>query len=477
MRKHPFPTLVLTGLLLLGGGQGPAWAAEEGFSAAAPSPAPVDRNEGIRDQIINFRDIPSLIKNPTFVTLRYDNADLREVLRLVAHRGGMNLVLDESVSGRFSIDVRAVPLDEFFAIVLRTNGLAARRVGTSLLIAKEDQLRSRVDATQAATFRLNNATAKDVATILEKVLGGQGGGGGGGGAGGAQGGGVRITVDDRTNSILVVGTGEDLARIRNTIRAVDVPAPQVMIEVQLVEIGVNHLRQLEGQLGFGGSKFGFANNVTSVQSTANGQPAGGVPASGGGTSVTFSSMGNVTANLQARVNALVRNGSARVLANPRVTTQDNYTAVLQIQNKVPVLRTNFQSGNGAAVATESVSFEPIGEELNITPRIDTNGFVTMVLEPKMSVRGNDVIVNRNTVPEINERTVKTQVRVADGETVVIGGLIRKNLTRAVAKMPILGDLPAVGFLFRNETQNEVETEIIIMVTPHITNALAPGDPS
>jgi type II secretory pathway component GspD/PulD (secretin) len=177
------------------------------------------------------------------------------------------------------------------------------------------------------------------------------------------------------------------------------------------------------------------------------------------------------------VNALVRNGSARVLANPRVTTQDNYTAILQIQNKVPVLRTNFQSGNGAAVATESVSFEPIGEELNITPRIDTNGFVTMVLEPKMSVRGNDVIVNRNTVPEINERTVKTQVRVADGETVVIGGLIRKNLTRAVAKMPILGDLPGVGFLFRNETQNEVETEIIIMVTPHITNALAPGDPS
>jgi type IV pilus assembly protein PilQ len=207
----------------------------------------------------------------------------------------MNLVLDESVSGRFSIDVRAVPLDEFFAIVLRTNGLAARRVGTSLLIAKEDQLRSRVDATQAATFRLNNATAKDVATILEKVLGSQGGGGGG-----AQGGGVRITVDDRTNSILVVGTGEDLARIRNTIRAVDVPAPQVMIEVQLVEIGVNHLRQLEGQLGFGGSKFGFANNVTSVQSTANGQPAAGLPASGGGTSVTFSSMGNVTANLQAR---------------------------------------------------------------------------------------------------------------------------------------------------------------------------------
>jgi hypothetical protein len=88
MPKHPLPTLMLTGLLLFGGAARPGLAAEEGLSTGAPSPAPVDRNEGIRDQIINFRDIPSLIKNPTFVTLRYDNADIREVLRLVAHRGG-----------------------------------------------------------------------------------------------------------------------------------------------------------------------------------------------------------------------------------------------------------------------------------------------------------------------------------------------------------------------------------------------------
>ncbi|MFP5503553.1 MAG: secretin and TonB N-terminal domain-containing protein, partial [Candidatus Sericytochromatia bacterium] len=122
---------------------------------------PVENTEAVRDRLINFKDIPAMIKNPTFVTLRYDKADVREVLRLIAKQGGMNLILDETVQGRFSIDVRAVPLDEFFGLVLRMNGLSARRVGTSLLVAKGDALREKIDTTQAATFRLNNASADE----------------------------------------------------------------------------------------------------------------------------------------------------------------------------------------------------------------------------------------------------------------------------------------------------------------------------
>lgn len=449
------------------GGASPAWAQLN----VQVEDSPTDRNAAIRDQVINFRDIPALIKNPTFVTLRYNDANVREVLRLIAQRGGMNLILDDSVTGRFTIDVRAVPLDEFFALVLRTNGLAARRVGTSLLIAKEEQLRARIDATQAATFRLNNADAKKVVEILTKMLGSSGGGGGGGGQGGND---LKLLVDERTNSILAVGTAEDLARIRNTIRAVDVPAPQVSIEVKLLEVSSSQLRQLEGQLGFGGSKFGFANGVGDARILSNGNPVAGVPASAGGTSVTFSSLGNVTANLNARMNALVRLGYARVMANPRITTQDNQEATLTIVNKVPVLRTSFQSGNGAAVATESVNFESIGEILKLTPRIDTNGFVTMEIEPTMSVRGNDVIVNQNRVPEINERHVKTKVRVADGTTITLGGLIRRNRSVTVSKMPLLGDLPLLGVMFRNESTTEADTDVVILVTPHITTPMAPG---
>lgn len=423
-----------------------------GALPASAQVAATGSNETIKDQMINFKDIPSLIKNPTFVTLKYDNADIREVLRLIALRGGMNLILDDSVSGRFTIDVRAVPLDEFFGIVLRTNGLAARRVGTSLLIAKEAQLREKIDATQAATFRLNNADAKTVSGILAKVVDKS----------------VQLISDDRTNSLLVVGTGEDLTKVKNAIRALDVPAPQVVIEVKLVEIETSAIRDVGGQLGFGGSKFGVSSNVADPSVVSNGAPTAGNP-SGPGAQIYFAALGNFTSNLNARINASIKTGEARVLANPRIATQDSQKATLKIVNKVPVIKTQFAGGQGgnAAVATESVDFQDIGEQLDITPRIDTNGFVTMELEPRISVRGKDVIVSGNPVPEINERYLKTKLRVADGDSVVIGGLVRRNINRAISKFPVLGDLPVVGFMFRQETTSSDETEVIVEVTPHI----------
>jgi type II secretory pathway component GspD/PulD (secretin) len=329
-------------------------------------------------------------------------------------------------------------------------------VGTSLLIADEATLRTKIDASQAATFRLNNAKASEAVSLLNGVIEK--------GAGST----LKLIADTRTNSILVSGTGEDLTKIRNAIRAIDIPAPQVVIEVKLVEVSRQAIKRLGGEFGFGGSKFGISNNVTDPSSTSNGQPTAGNPSSGAGTSVTFSSLGNVTSNLNARINALVQRGEAQVLANPRIATQDSVQAEIAIVNKFPVVSVNFQGGSGGtALASENVSFQDIGERLTITPRIDTNGYVTMDIQPTISVRGKDVIVNRNPVPEVNERRLKTTMRVADGETVVIGGLIRRNTNNSVSKMPLLGDIPLIGFMFRQEATSNDETEVIIMVTPHI----------
>lgn len=433
-------------------------AAVAAASVCSPSVAlaadKVEKNDVIRDQVINFKDIPAMIKNPQFVTLKYDKADVREVLRDIAKSGGMNLILDDSVAGRVTIDVRAVSLDEFFSLVMRMNSLAARRVGTSLLIAKEAQLKEKIDTTQAVTLRLNNAVAEEVIKLLEKIVDPKD---------------TKMVADPRTNSLLVTGNGEDIAKVRNAVKAIDVPAPQVVIEVKLVEMSTNAARQLGGEFGFGGSKFGVSNNVGDPNNiTGTGSPSGGVPASGGGTAITFSAMGNITSNLNARITALVRNNQAKVLANPRIATQDSQEATIKIVNKIPVVQTNFQGGaGGAAIATENVEFKDIGETLKIKPRVDYNGFVTMDIEPVISVRGKDVIVNRNTVPEINERSLKTKMRVADGETVVIGGLIRRNTNESTTKMPILGDIPIIGFMFKTNITSFEESEVLIMVTPHI----------
>jgi type IV pilus assembly protein PilQ len=430
-----------------------------GLAAPALADSSKDSPSAIKDQLINFKDIPTLIKNPGFMDLKYDKADLREVLRYIAKRGGMNMILDESVQGRVTIDVRAVPLDEFLGLMLRTNKLAARRVGTSLLVAAADQIKEKIDDTQAATIRLNNSSAQEAATLLKDVGDKN----------------TKLVPDPRTNSLLVIGTAEDITKIRNALKALDVPPPQVVIELKVVEVDLKTSRKLGGEFGFGGSKFGVANNITDVNSTANGNPSAGIPASGGGTSITFSAMGNFTSNLNARINAMVSSGQAKVLASPRVATQDSQEATIKLVNKVPVLQTNFSGGNGgAAIATENVDFKEIGEQLTITPRVDTNGYVTMDLKPTISVRGSDVIVNRNPVPEINERSIKTKMRVADGETVVIGGLIRRTQTSSTTKMPLLGDLPLIGFLFKQDENSFNENEVLIMVTPHITTERSPG---
>jgi type IV pilus assembly protein PilQ len=445
MSKRHNARLIAAGLALS------AVVVSPSVAIAADTPTrTADKQELIRDQIINFKDIPAMIKNPQFVTLKLDKADVREVLRMIAREGGMNLILDDSVAGKVTIDVRAVPLDEFFSLILRMNTLAARRIGTSLLIAQEAQLKEKIDTSQAATIRLNNAVAGDALKLLSQVVDKS----------------TKIISDDRTNSLFVSGTGEEIAKVKNAVKALDVPAPQVVIEVKLVEMSTSASRRLGGEFGFGGSKFGVSNNVTDPSVTSNGSPTAGNPASGSGTSITFSAMGNITSNLNARINALVNNGQAKVLANPRVATQDNQDATIEITNQFPIIKTNF-SGGQSAVATESVEFKDVGEQLTIRPRVDYNGFVTMDIEPTISVRGKDVIVNRNPVPEINKRHVKTKMRVADGETVVIGGLIRRNSSDSVTKMPILGDIPLIGFMFKQTSTSFEETEVLIMVTPHI----------
>ena len=381
-------------------------------------------------------------------------ADVREVLRTIARLGGMNMVLHDSVSGRFTFEAKAMPLEELLGLVITINGLQAKRLGTSLVIAKDDQkFGEAVTELEIGSFRMNNALAAEVLATLTPMVDAKT---------------TKISADKRTNTIVVYGPSAEIIKVRNAVRALDVNTPQVIIDVKLVEFSTTVARRLGAEFGFGGSKFGVANNVGDLTATAGNNPTAGVPVSGAGaSSITFSSMGNITSNLNARINALVQDGNARVLANPRVAAMDNVEAEIRLVNKFPVVQVNVNGSQGAV--TESVEFRDIGETLKITPRIDTAGFVTMKLAPTISVRGKDVIVNGNPVPEINERRVDTTLRVADGEAVVIGGLIRRNTNKTINKMPILGDLPVVGFLFRNETTDTIETEVVIMVTPRIAS--------
>ncbi|MBU6429348.1 MAG: hypothetical protein KGR26_10080, partial [Cyanobacteria bacterium REEB65] len=282
---------------------------------------------------------------------------------------------------------------------------------------------------------------------------------------------VKILSDERTNSLLITAPEDVIVEAKALIQALDIPTPQVLIEVKMIEITKNGQEQLGLHYGFGGSKFGASwdNPTPDTLAGGTGNQAGNPATGTGATSLTFTALGNVTANFNARLDWAIQNNYATVLANPEVAAQDNKTAQIDIVNKHPVIKTSVDS---VGRAFSEVGFQDVGQELKITPRIDTKGFVTLDLQPTISADSGDVIVNGNPVPVIDSRSIQTTMRVKDGESIVIGGLKRKDTTNSVEKMPILGDIPILGRLFQTTTQSEDDSEIIIVVTPHITTRLA-----
>ncbi|HBN07823.1 MAG TPA: hypothetical protein DD435_03950 [Cyanobacteria bacterium UBA8530] len=382
-----------------------------------------------------------------------NSADVRTVLEIMAQKAGMNLLFDDSVQGKINLNLRATPLDEALSLVMKMANITYRRVGSTIMVGSEEAFKKKGFATdETKALRLNNCKPADAIAKITELLGSQD---------------MKMVADERTNSIFVSGSEENIARIRGVLEAIDVPTPQVVIEVKLIETSLNAINRLGMNYGFGGSKFGAGFNNADNNSASSGQPQSGNPATGAGSSITFSALGNFTANFNARLDALVQENSATVLANPRVFAQDSVKATIKLVNKHPIVKTTVtQTGS-----TQNVEFQEVGQTLDITPHIDAKGYVTLELKPEISARTKDVIVNGNPVPVIDSRSVDTKVRVRDNESVIIGGLIRHDETNAMGKIPFLGDLPFIGGFFRYQSKERNDSEIIIVVTPHIMTKL------
>lgn len=458
--------LLAAGLLV---GAVPAPALAQG-AIMAPS---ADAYMPITDQTTTGSKI-KLIANPTLISLNLDNTDVRTILETMAKKGGLSVIIDDSVKGTVRVALKAIPLDEALYTILKLKNLSFRKMGQTLLIASEESFRTKgFSGNTTALLRFDNAKAEEVEPILKQMLsGGQGGQGGPGGApGGApgaapggDGGGPRIVVDKRTNAILVTGSEEIIDQAKQLKALLDIQTPQVSIEVKMIEVSERGQRELGMSYGFGGSKFGAGFNNPDPNATAGGEGnQAGNPGTNTG-AITFHALGNYTANFNARLAAAIQDSLATVIANPKVTTQDSKKATIKIVNKHPVLNTIVQP-NGPAQT--SVSFQDVGQTLNITPRVDTQGYVTLELAPEISARSGGVTVNGNEVPIIDSRSVETTMRVKDGESIIIGGLSRVDETNTVNKLPILGDIPIIGNFFRHTTTSKIKNEIILLVTPKV----------
>ena len=274
---------------------------------------------------------------------------------------------------------------------------------------------------------------------------------------------VRVVQLPTPGQLALVGSPPSVRAAREFIDKVDVIAPQVVLDTEVLELDESTAKNLGVQLGTA------VLSTTYTESTPPPDANGSTPRLG-----RLQGFARTPLSFTAQLNLAISNGHGRVLADPRITTLSGRTASIRAGDTLSILTTT--SGNAGTIATTQVQSFQTGVTLDITPLVDSAGGVTVALHP---VVNSLVGVSASGVPEISTRDTQTTVHLQNNETLVIGGLIQENETRTTSKIPLLGDLPLVGRVFRNDNTNSSRNELIIVVTPHIVtpgSAVLPGPP-
>ena len=440
-------------------------------------------------------DANKLTQGPGFqgekLSLNFQNIEVRALLQVIADFTNFNVVTSDTVTGTVTLRLKDVPWDQALDIILQSKGLGVRKNGNVLWIAPKDELTakeqvdleakkkiSELEPLRTQAFQLNYTKAEDVA----RGLTGQNQGSGGGGSGNSSQN-TRILsprgsliYEQRTNQLFVSDIPSKLEEISALITKIDIPVRQVLIEARIVEADDSFGRSLGVKLGAVDltrpqrTGITVGGNYTAV-GAQTGQIAPGIdfnntqmvnlPAGslGGIDAATFAlSLFNSSANrfLNLELSALEADGKGKIVSSPRVITTDQKKASIEQGEEIPYQ----QSTSSGATA---IQFKKASLRLEVTPQITPEGNVILTLDVTKDSRGELTVSG----PAINKKQVQTEVLVENGGTVVIGGIFTQDDRKDVSKVPLLGDIPVVGNLFKTTTRSERRTELLIFITPKI----------
>lgn len=411
------------------------------------------------------------------LSLNFQDIEVRSVLQLIADFTELNLVASDTVRGRITLRLQNVPWDQALDLILKTKGLDKRKVGNVMLVAPADEiaarekleLESQKQVKELAPLRteyltVNYAKAGEVAELVTNsgFLSERG----------------TITVDERTNVILLQDTGANIDEVRFMLEQLDIPVKQVMIEARLViarsdaaeEIGVRWgLQRVEaksdnsGIYALSGNGPGLEENVTSLAN--DDEWTIGDPSLAVDLGVVKDNMSSIAFGLfddngliDLELSALESDGRADIVSTPKVLTADQQTALIQSGTEVPYQEA---SSSGAT----STSFKEAVLSLEVTPQITPDGRIIMDLKVNQDSVGEIF----NDVPSIDTNEIVTSVIVDNGQTVVLGGVFRSQDVDSVIKTPFLGDMPVIGRLFRKTVKSSEKSELLVFITPRIVN--------
>ena len=416
------------------------------------------------------------------LSLNFQDIEIRSVLQLLADFTGMNLVVSDTVSGNITLRLKNVPWDQALDIILTTKGLGMRRQGNVMLVAPAEEIAARekqqLEAKQqlkdlaplySESIQVNYAKASDLATLLkseENPLISERG---------------SVTIDQRTNKLLVRETAENLKEIRELVDELDVPVRQVLIESRVVLATDDFSHELGARFGVSkrydddtlgdGTQTGVSGDAASAETIRGGVtptqpgrfnvdlPVTNLAASAGsiGLAIAKLPLGTI---LDLELSAAQAEGRSETISTPRVITANQQEATIEQGAEIPYQEA---AGDGAT----SVSFKKAVLSLNVTPQITPDDKIIMDLQVNKDSPdfGNAVLGQ----PPINTQNVSTRVLVANGETLVLGGVYERDKANQVSRVPFFGDLPVVGHLFRSKFQQDNKSELLIFVTPKIVD--------
>ncbi|HCD06275.1 MAG TPA: type IV pilus secretin PilQ, partial [Methylophaga sp.] len=418
------------------------------------------------------------------LSLNFQNIEVRAVLQLLADFNGMNLVTSDTVTGNLTLRLKNVPWDQALDIILKTKGLGMRQNGNVMLIAPAAEIAARekqelearnqlveLEPLYSEIFEVNFAKASEMAEILTTTQGQSTAGSSAGGFLSERG---SVVVDQRTNSLLLRDTASNLADVRKLIEKLDIPVRQVLIESRIVIANNDFAKELgvrfgssarSGTLGAGtsGSLEGLQvpatnnNSVIPTNSTGvRGQDLNvNLPvANPAGTIALALAKLPLGAVLELELSAMQEEGKGEIVSSPRVITSNQKQATIEQGTEIPYQEA---SSSGAT----SVSFKEALLKLDVTPQITPDDRIVMDLEVNKDEVG-EIFLG---VPSIDTRSVRTQVLVDNGETVVLGGIYEQTSTQSSTRVPFFGDLPYVGFLFKTDLNENRQRELLVFVTP------------
>lgn len=407
------------------------------------------------------------------LSLNFQNVEVRTVLQVIAEFTGMNIITSDSVGGALTLRLKDVPWDQALDIILQAKGLDQRKTGNVMWIAPRDELAakekaelesrkqiSELEPTRTEFFQLKYHKADALKTILsdekQRILSPRG----------------SAVIDPRTNQLVVQDIPAKLEQIRDLLAKIDVPVRQVMIESRIVEAEDGFQRNLgvklhglawRGDVTVGGGTttktYGTPPNDFPGPALAGNIPQVNLPAAGIGgfnpASIAMLIAGS-DGILGLELNALEQDGKLKIVSSPRLITADQVEAVIEDGQEIPYTES---AQNGAS----TVAFKKATLSLRVTPQITPDGSVFMDVQVNKDSRGENTISG----PAINTKQIRTKVLVESGGTVVIGGIYIEDNSNTVTQVPLLGDLPMVGNLFKNRATNKVRRELLIFLTPRV----------